>query len=284
MPESNVTPNQAEPNNNNSGNYGNPATLDEIDKLLQGGATDGQAADKKDAQNADNSAGDDGDSGTDAGQDQDADTNNSDDDSAGDGDNAADDKTGVDYAAEIPLANGEKITIGALKDFYQGQAIRELELQERETELIGKLEESAAIAEALNVIPESIRNKVLQDRQNNLALEHGKIMTIIPDWKDRTIYEADRTAIYQMGKEYGLDGMFEKITDARAVKFLHDACKLRQRIKAAGALIKQNDKNKPKPKPGPQQNRAARQAEFLNKAKHGSPDDKINAVSVLLGG
>lgn len=273
--------NNSQDQQNNRGSYADD-NMDAIDALLNGTAGQDQDKDKTDSQtDSQDAAGDDG--NRDDQTDDNADDNDGQDD--GDGDEPADDKPEDIYAKEITLADNTKMSVGALKDFYQQQAIRELDLVERENLLIGKMEENAAIAEALNVIPESIRERVKQERQAVYGREYGKIMSMIPAWKDRGVYEADRVAIYDMAKEYGLEEMFSGIVDARAVKFLYDTANLRKRIKAAGTLIKQQHRDKPKPGHKPnQQTQGNRQAQLLAKAKTGTQEDKFKAIDNLLGG
>ena len=254
--------------------------LDAIDALLQSEPEPDKDkdTDTDQAKDGDGQGPDDADDGDDPDADPDADN--------GDGD--ADKKDPDGYSQEVVLADGSKKTVGELKDFYQQQAIRELDLIERESALIAKMEEESAIAEALNVIPAHIRDQVIAERQAVYGREYGKVMTLIPAWKDRATYEEDRREIYAMAEKYGLGEVFEKVVDARAVKFLYDTANLHKRIKAAGYLIKQQAKNTGKPRPGHKpantQTAATRQAELINKAKAGSIDDKHNAISSLLGG
>ena len=188
---------------------------------------------------------------------------------------------GVDYAQEIPLANGEKLTLGALKDHYQESAQREVAMIERENRVMQQSQELQEMAGYLNLPPEA-KERIAQQQLQHLQAQHGAMLEAIPEWKDQAAFEKGRVAIFELGKEYGVDT--SRVTDHRVVKMLNDFSRLKAQIKGARAGLKQV--KAPEPKAIVQTNgKATEVTNAINRAKQtGNIADQTAAVDLLLRG
>jgi len=191
------------------------------------------------------------------------------------------DDPSVDYAQEIPLANGEKLTLGQLKDFYQESAQREVAMIERENKVMQQSQELQEMAGYLNLPPEA-KQKIAQQQLQYLQGEHAAMLNAIPEFKDQAAFEKGRLAIFELGKEYGVDT--SRVTDHRVVKMLHDFGRLKAQIKGARAGLKQV--KAPEPKAIVQHTgKATELTNAVNRAKQtGNIADQTAAVDLLLRG
>jgi len=200
---------------------------------------------------------------------------------------------GIDYSMEVPMdTDGEKLTIGALKDHYQ--ATRQFD-QERESweasrvekdqKLLQKSYSLQFLANAIgDVKPEAIQ--ALQEyRSAELQQEKAVLLDLLPDWKQPEKMKADRSELIELVKGYGIsEAEFAQIAKAGAVKLLYDYNQLRKRESAARAKLEALQKPAPKQAksrktPGPdQQKRAA-----IERAKNGTEQDKLAAIGALIG-
>jgi hypothetical protein len=200
---------------------------------------------------------------------------------------------GIDYSMEVPMdTDGEKLTIGALKDHYQ--ATRQFE-QERESweasrvendqKLLQKSYNLQFLANAIgDVKPEAIQ--ALQAyRSAELQQEKAVLLDLLPDWKQPEKMKADRSELIELVKGYGIsEAEFAQVAKAGAVKLLYDFNQLRKREAAARAKLEALQKPAPKQAksrktPGPdQQKRAA-----IERAKNGTEQDKLAAIGALIG-
>lgn len=141
---------------------------------------------------------------------------------AGEGDGAST----VDYTQEIPLSNGEKMTLGELKDHYQGYAAKVVDLIDRENKVMGQYQQLQEMSQYLN-LPAEKRQEIAQQQVQHLREQHGLMLEAIPEWKDQAVFEKARLDIHNLGTEYGVD--LSRVTDHRVVKMLNDYAKLRGR-------------------------------------------------------
>lgn len=197
-------------------------------------------------------------------------------------DQGGDDASQIDYAKEIPLNNGEKMTVGALKDFYQGYDAKVVDLIERENKVMTQYTELQEMGQYLNLPPEA-REKIAQQQIQHLQQQHGLMLQAIPEWKDQAAFEKGRIQIHQLGEEYGVD--LSRVTDHRVVKMLNDYATLKARIKTAKASVKQVKTSEPKAINRVQSGRQTDLQTAVSTAKKsGNVADQLKAVDMLLKG
>lgn len=190
--------------------------------------------------------------------------------------------SGVDYAQEIPLANGEKLTLGELKDHYQASAQREVEMIERENKVMAQRQDLENMSQYLNLPPE-VKQAIAQQQLEHLQAQHGLMLAAIPEWKDQAAFEKGRMAIFDLGKEYGVD--LTRATDHKVVKMLHDFARLKAQIKGARAGLKQVKAPEPKAIPKGINGKATEVQQAIDRAKQsGNIADQTAAVDLLLRG
>jgi hypothetical protein len=189
----------------------------------------------------------------------------------------------IDYELEIPMPSGEKVTVGKLKDLWQQQAQATLELQERENALGVQTSQLEKLAEWVGAVPADVKQAALVASQNQLVTEHQALIKAIPAWNDRTAYEAGRARIFDLAKEYGIEGAVADIIDHRAVKMLHDFAALKDAVKAAKLNLKPIDKARPKPHLVSKGGKPTEAQVLADRAKQtGKVADQIAAIDKLL--
>lgn len=190
--------------------------------------------------------------------------------------------TGVDYAQEVPLSNGEKMSIGALKDFYQGFAQKELAMVERENQLMTRTQELQEMSQYLQ-LPDEARQVIAQQQTDYLREQHGLMLQAIPEWKEQAVFEQARGQIFALGKEYGVD--LSRVADHRVVKMLNDYAKLRASIRQAKATVKPIKATEPRAPVRQPPGRSADLQTAISTAKRtGNVADQLSAVDMLLKG
>jgi len=188
----------------------------------------------------------------------------------------------VDYAQEIPLSNGTKVTLGELKDFYQAQDARTVELIERENKVMVQYAELQEMGQYLQLPPE-VRTRIEQQQTQHLQTQHALMLAAIPEFKDQAAFQKGRTAIFELGGEYGVD--LSQVTDHRVVKMLHDFSRLKSAIKTAKASVKQIKTPEPKAKVPTPTTKATDLSNAVSRAKQtGNQADALQAVDMLLRG
>lgn len=190
--------------------------------------------------------------------------------------------TGIDYAQEVPLSNGEKLSIGALKDFYQGYAQKELAMVERENQVMTQYQELQEMTQYLQ-LPEEARQVIAQRQTDYLREQHGLMLQAIPEWKEQAVFEQARGQIFALGKEYGVD--LSHVADHRVVKMLNDYAKLRSSIRQAKATVKPMKAQEPRAPVRQPPGRAADLQTAVSRAQQtGNVKDQLAAVDMLLKG
>lgn len=187
-----------------------------------------------------------------------------------------------DYAQEVPLSDGEKKTVGELKDFYQGYARTALELTERENRVMAQYAELQEMGQYLQLPPEA-KQRIAQQQHAYLREQHGLMLQAIPEWKDNAVFEQARGQIFDLGKEYGVD--LSQVSDHRTVKMLNDFAKLRAAIRGAKANVKPVRTTEPKaPAQAPQGRATDLQQAQATAKRTGNIADQMKAVDLLLNG
>lgn len=188
----------------------------------------------------------------------------------------------VDYTQEIPLSNGTKVTLGALKDAYQAFDTKELALIERENNVMSRNRELQELAQYLDLPPQK-RAEIQRNQAEFMREQHTLMLDAIPEWKDQAAFEKGRAAIFQLGKEYRVD--LSQIADHGAVKLLYDYHRLREAVKAAKATVKAVKTTEPKAIPRQVQHKASELSNAVATAKRtGNIADQLSAVDMLIKG
>lgn len=188
----------------------------------------------------------------------------------------------VDYELEVPLTNGEKITVGKLKDAYQAQHKAQLELTERENALMGKQRDVEELLGLVKNVPPELKERVRQQQEHYLREQHRLMLDTIPEFKEPTSFEKARQDIFALADEYGVKDVISTVSDHRIVKMLHDYAKLRNNIRSVEV------KPAPKPavhsKPKPAGKATNNVDELVQKAKNSrNADVQLAAINELIG-
>ena len=188
---------------------------------------------------------------------------------------------GVDYAAEIPMSDGSKVTLGALKDAYQDSQKQLLDLQARENALMEKYSEVNELTQYTQLPPEQ-QEKIKAQQQRYLEQQHELMLEAIPAFRDQAAFTTAKAGITALAAEYGITQLVGQVTDHRVVKLLHDFATLRNGIRSAKDAVKPLRSKEPKAisRSAGKMDKAALAAQQA--AKTGSKGDAIRAVSALL--
>lgn len=210
--------------------------------------------------------------------------------------NALAEKLDVDvadlYETEIPMADGETMTLGALKDLAaeagdMNLARASLEVDRRDNEnavMTAKSEMGAMIS----LLGEAATPQVLERARQEMAImqerERRATIEAIPAWKDPIVYAQARENITGHLRGYGFSpAEVSHVHDHRLLKLVADATEDRARIKGALENVKATraDPNKP----GKQAKRETRQQSRTRKsetARTGTKDQKVAAIGDLI--
>jgi hypothetical protein len=188
---------------------------------------------------------------------------------------------GVDYSAEIPMSDGSKVNLGALKDAYQDSQAQTLAIQERENVVMSQMNELQEMSQYTQLPPEKMQ-AIKQQQERYMNEQHGLMLEAIPEFKDQATFAEAKKGIEALATEYGISDAVAQIADHKIVKLLNDFAKLRQGIKAAKDNVKPLRSKEPKSR-----NRAAGKVDATTAAaqqaaKTGSRSDQIRAINELL--
>ena len=199
------------------------------------------------------------------------------------------------YELEIPIADGETVSLGQLKDEYKkygDAAQRESTLKEADDKYHRQvLATRAELNSIMSVIPENIRAQVIQQGQLAQAQwtkdQEAQVLETIPGWQDADTRAADRDAIVSLGAEYGFTAPEMTYTqDARTLLMLKEFAQARKDIadmKASAKRVKGQPSQVGKTRSTTQTKR--RLAASLSKAKESRHiGDKVSVVSQLIRG
>jgi len=142
----------------------------------------------------------------------------------------------IDYNQEVPLVNGEKMTVGKLKDYYQAQQKQAADFVEKENAVMRQLDEVNRLSQYLNVVPEHIRQQAAAEMQNSIKEEFTRMLDVIPQWKDAVEFNKGKESIFGLAKEYGLERDIAQVSDHRVIKLLYDYARIREGVNAAKEL------------------------------------------------
>lgn len=191
----------------------------------------------------------------------------------------------LDYSKEVPMVNGEKVTIGALKDAYQAHSKQTADLVDRENDLLRKSEELNHLAQFLGAVPPELIEKANAVQQETVKREFTQMLDAIPQWKNAVEFDKGREAIYDLAKSYGLERDISKVVDHRVIKMLYDFSRLKTGIRTAKDEVKQIRPNSdPKGKSKAHESAALKQSKLIEAAKTGGQSAKLSAIESLIRG
>lgn len=155
------------------------------------------------------------------------------------------------YAIEVPMANGESLTLGQLKDIagkQDEQTVRELEFEEtrakREQELLraqGELTELMAVLPKNAVNPEVLQ-RISEKHEATLQRERAATLQVIPEWNDEAKRTDEITEIVKYLEGYGLSmNYLTQVSDHRMLKLIRDSWQRQVRMDNALKAVR----NKP---------------------------------------
>ena len=188
----------------------------------------------------------------------------------------------VDYNQEVPLVNGEKMTVGQLKDYVQASKKQQADFIERENQVMRKLDEVNMLSQYLNVVPENIRQQAAAEIQEHVKQEFTRMLDVIPQWKDAVEFNKGRDSIYNLAKQYNLEKDVSQVSDHRVIKLLHDFARLNESLATAKELKSAKQTSNSAGKPKPPMTNAEKQQQLINKAKQSkSSNDELAAIASL---
>lgn len=187
----------------------------------------------------------------------------------------------VNYDQEVPLVNGERMTVGQLKDFVQSAKKQQADFIEKENVVLRKLDEVNRLSQYLDVVPPEVKQQAIAEMQETIKQEFTRMLDVIPQWKDAVEFNKGKESIYNLAREYNLERDISQVSDHRVVKLLYDFARIKDSLRATKDL---------KPKPATQakaqskapQTQSDKQNQLINRAKQTkSHDDELAAIKAL---
>lgn len=157
------------------------------------------------------------------------------------------------YGIKVPLANGQSMTIGELKD--KVQQFTDFEQQQIQYEETRRNSESrimraqSELRSLLSMIPREqlkpeLIEKIKRQHDTTLTVERGRTLEVIPEWRSDEIRDKELEGMTEFIQEYGFEPEFiEQFVDHRALKMLRDFWRQSMRIRKAVAEAKTERNN-----------------------------------------
>ena len=188
---------------------------------------------------------------------------------------------GLDYSAEVPMQDGSKVTLGALKDAYQDTQRNDLERQERENALFRKEMDVNDLLPFVQLPPEKAA-QVKQDQEAYMRQQHELMLEMVPEMADQTQFVARKQSIEAHAKEWGIERHVERLTDAVLVRYINAMAKREDNMRSAAQNVKPLRSKEPKAV-NKSVGKVDAATNAANKAaKTGSRGDQIAAINALL--
>lgn len=204
----------------------------------------------------------------------------------------------VDYDQVITIDLGtggdtKQVTVGELKDFYQGhdelQTERdtwEVQQGEQQLQLMAARRQLVALADMLKDVKPEVMDHVQGMMQRKDEQEAMLLLQTFPAWSDPDKKAAARAEQLATAKEYGFsEWEYSGVNDHRLIKVLHDLAQYRKREAAGKAKREQIKAEKPPKAQKPVQRKqtpAQERAAMVQRAKRGTNEQKISAISSLI--
>lgn len=191
------------------------------------------------------------------------------------------------YELDIPMGDGESLTLGELKDAIHNQkewttesAQRELEYSERGAKLARDQQELAYLRQELvGKVDPAVIQQAQQQMQVDLVREQQLLTHALPKFKDPAFYETWRNQAVDHAQTYGFRPEELQITDHRMIVMMADHMKLKDQLKKLASV-------KPTRKQPPVTRRkgANNQAKPQVSRRHNTRQGEIDQVAQLLKG
>ena len=188
----------------------------------------------------------------------------------------------IDYETPVPMPNGEPVTIGALKDAYQQQEKRLLDVQKRESELLARHTELQEFASYVENLPPELVESVKAQQERHLREQHDLMLEALPEWRDADKLKAGRDRIVAMAQEYGIAELIKGVSDHRVVKFLNDVAELRELVAKGREKLATKAPEKPAGK-APETSGTAELERLKARAKAGDEQAQVAYIDKLRG-
>jgi hypothetical protein len=147
------------------------------------------------------------------------------------------------YQVEVPIAEGESLSIGKLKDAYQEHGkLTERELRFEETRLQREgelLRASQELRDLVAMLPtESLKPEVMQKIRERQAVtlrrERELTLEAIPEWRDEAARVDEIAGMVEHLKGYGFPANYlEHVADHRTLRYIRENWRREQRVKRA---------------------------------------------------
>lgn len=201
----------------------------------------------------------------------------------------------IDYDQEVPMPDGaESVTIGQLKDHYQGKVDFE---SERETWTQHRTDQEAKhiiarqglmeLAHLVGDVNPAVLQYVQNQQQVTRQAEAAALLEVFPEWSDPEVKRAAAPKLKAVAEKLGFsEAEFAHIADHRQIRALHmlegflskqaAAAEAKEKLKAELPKAQKTSRRKVSD--------AQRKAQQLERAKTGSANEKNAAISTLIRG
>lgn len=195
------------------------------------------------------------------------------------------------YNLTIPTGDGEAVKLGDLKDAWQNRQAEARETAKRAEALDQR--ESAAIASeqflvtfaedlAKTASPQAMQGLV-QQHQQRLHGEQIRLLAAMPELRDPETLDRFKGQLVETLGRYGIAEDSPALNDHRVVLMVRDL--MRSKARLDKLLAFEPDKAPPRQAKARQNDgEGTRRAQLMNRAKTGSTEDKVAAISALLKG
>lgn len=140
------------------------------------------------------------------------------------------------YKTEITTGDGEKVTIGALKDAYQSQQATARETAKRAVALDERESALYLDQQLINTLGTAPTPAAVQQYQQRLVerdtRERSSLLAAMPELKDAPVFEAFRKDVVDRLGKYGIRPNEVVINDHRQLLIVRDLIRAEARIKA----------------------------------------------------
>ena len=191
-------------------------------------------------------------------------------------------KAAIDYELKVPIAGGDPVTLGALKDAYQAQATHKMDLIDRENKLMAASEQTKLLMSYIREMPPHVLEAAKMEAATDYQREMSTLQEFIPEMRTEHGARQVKSALYGLADEYGVPHRtVDSISDAVTIKMMHDYATLKQAVKEARMTVKPLRSDPPRAqRPSATTQSAADEA--IARAKNGSQADKLRAIDQLL--
>lgn len=192
-------------------------------------------------------------------------------------------ESALDYGLEVPMTNGEKVTLGTLKDAWQARDAAMLELTERENSVLRETEKAVTLLQYVEQLPPELRAQAAKQADLDYQREMKTLATILPEATRPEGAAAVRESLYGLAEEYGLDRRsVDGIKSAVTIKMMYDFARLKASIKAAKANVKPLRSDTPRAVSAVPASKTELQAAIDKARQTRSSRDEADAVAALL--